>query len=168
MTSRAVRADRDEQHDLDCSETVAPAFLLRRAEEMEETPVLIDGQSGRTATYEKLAVDVERIATTLADCGFEAGDVLAVSGLGLAEYVVTSYAVTMLGGTSILTTPRATTKELIEQADDADAPYLVTVPPFLKPAMAAADATNVEEVLVFGDAVNQTEYENGVTVTPLC
>lgn len=170
MTPRATRADRDAQHDPDSSEAVLPASVLRRAREMGigDTPALIDGQSGRTATYEELAQDIERIASTLTDRGFEAGDVLAVSSPGLNEYVIASSAVTMLGGTSVLTTPRTPVEELIEQIAEANAHYLVTVPPFLEPAMAAADATNVSEVLVFGDAVSQTEHENGVTVTPLC
>lgn len=167
MTTSTTRADRDDQHDSEGSETALPAVLVRRAREMGATPALVDGQSGRTLTYEKLAADVERIATTLADRGFERGAVLAVYSPGLNESVVVSLAATLLGGTSTLATPRATVEELTEQLEATNARYLVTVPPFFDPAMGAAHRTGVEEVLVFGDAVTATEHE-GVTVTPLC
>ena len=168
MTSGTERTGREERHGTDDFEMTLVEALSQRARGLGDVPALIDGQSGRTHSYEKLADDVELIVERLAGRGFETGDDFVIYSPGLSEYVVASLAAATLGGASTLANPRATAKELTGTLDDTNAQYFVTVPPYFETAMAAVEGTTVEEILVFGDAVKKGERENGVTVTPLC
>lgn len=168
MAPRSNPVGRERRDGRDVLESPIPTSVGRRARELGRTPALVDGRSGRTHTYRKLIDDVELVATRLTERGFETGGRLVVHSPGLSEYVVTSLAVVSLGGTTTLANPLATAEELAEQLKDANANYLITVPPYLETAMAAASGTTVEEVFVFGDAVSETEHESGVFVTPLC
>lgn len=168
MASRSNRVGGERQDGRDVLESLIPASAGRRTGESGRTPALVDGRSGRTHTYRKLIDDVELVAARLTERGFGTDGKLVVHSPGLSEYVVASLAVVALGGTAILANPIATAEELADQLEDANATYLITVPPYFETAMAAASGTPVEEVFVFGDAVSETEHESGVFVTPLC
>jgi acyl-CoA synthetase (AMP-forming)/AMP-acid ligase II len=58
----------------------------------------------------------------------------------------------MLGGTVTTVNPLYTVRELADQLQDADARYLLTVPPFLANARAAAAQSSVRELFVLGEA----------------
>lgn len=133
-------------------------FVLRRAGELGDKPALIDAPSGRTLTYRQLEESVRRAAAGLAARGFNAGDVLALHAPNLPEYAVVALAVAARGGAVTTANPLYTADELARQLTDSGASLLVTVPPFLDTARAAAQSAGVDDVLVLGTAPEATSF----------
>src|ERR1700730_13273939 len=127
-------------------------YVLRHAARLGDKPALIDGPTGRVLTYRQLADGVKRTAAGLAKRGFGKGDVFAIECPNLPEYAVVFLGVALAGGINTTVNPLYTTDELANQLNDSGARFLVTVPPFLDKAKAAAAKSKVEEVFVFGAA----------------
>jgi acyl-CoA synthetase (AMP-forming)/AMP-acid ligase II len=135
-----------------------PGYLFEHAARLGDKPALVDGPTGRTLSYRQLAGAVERVAAGLAARGFAKGDVLALSSPNLPEYAVAMYGAMAAGGVVTGANPLLTAGELAGQLADAGASVLVTVPPFLHTARAAADRAGVADVLVFGEAEGATPF----------
>jgi acyl-CoA synthetase (AMP-forming)/AMP-acid ligase II len=135
-----------------------PEFLFEHAARLGDKPALVDGPTGRSLSYRQLAAAVERVAAGLAARGFGRGDVLALSSPNLPEYAVAMYGAMAAGGVVTGPNPLRTAGELAGQLADAGASVLVTVPPFLEVARAAAARAGVGEVLVFGEADGATPF----------
>ena len=136
-----------------------PEFLFEHAARFGDKPALVDGPTGRALTYRQLAEAVERVAAGLAARGFGKGDVLALSSPNLPEYAVAMYGAMAAGGVVTGANPLLTAGELAGPLADAGASVLVTVPPFLEVARAAAEkAGGGAEVLVFGEAEGATPF----------
>ena len=148
----ATRPWRSDLPDVEVGGTTVPALVLERAARLGDKPALVDAASGRTLGYRQLAHGVERVAAGLAARGFARGDVLALYSPNLPEYALAAYGAMAAGGVVTGANPLLTTEELAGQLADAEARLLVTVPPFLDRALAAADKAGVQEVLVFGEA----------------
>ena len=139
-------------------EVPAPEFVLEHAARFGDKPALVDGPTGRALTYRQLAGGVERVAAGLAARGFGRGDVLALSSPNLPEYAIALYGAMAAGGAVTAANPLLTAGELAGQLSDAGASLLVTVPPFLEVARAAAEQAGVSEVFVFGEAAGATPF----------
>ena len=159
----ATRQWRSDLPDVDIGGTTLPALVLERAAGLGDKPALVDATSGRTLGYRQLAEGVERVAAGLAARGFARGDVLALYSPNLPEYALAAYGAMAAGGTVTGANPLLTTEELAGQLADAEARLLVTVPPFLDRALAAADKAGVQEVLVFGEADGATPFRELLT-----
>jgi len=133
-------------------------FVFERAERRGEKPALIDGPTGRSVSYRELAESVRRIASGLWKRGFRKGDVLALYSPNLPEYAIAFHAVALLGGITATVNPLYTAEELARQLHDAEAKYLLTVPPLLEKALEAARATGIREVVVIGEATGVTPW----------
>jgi acyl-CoA synthetase (AMP-forming)/AMP-acid ligase II len=144
--------------DLEAGGATVPELVLRHADRLGGKPALVDAASGRIIGYRQLAAGVERVAAALAARGFSAGDVLALYSPNLPEYALAAYGAMAAGGAVTGANPLLTTEELAGQLADAQARLLVTVPPFLDRALAAADKAGVQEVLVFGEAEGATPF----------
>jgi acyl-CoA synthetase (AMP-forming)/AMP-acid ligase II len=144
--------------DLDIPDVSLTEFVLGRARELGDRPALVDAASGRVLTYAQLGAAVERVAAGLAELGFGRGDVLAHYAPNLPEYAVAFHAVASLGGVNTTANPLFTADELSTQLSDCSASLLVTVPPLLDKAIAAAERTGVEEVFVYGEAEGATPF----------
>jgi acyl-CoA synthetase (AMP-forming)/AMP-acid ligase II len=154
----AARRWRSDRPDVEVGDATMPALVLRHADRLGDKPALIDGPTGRTLGYRQLARGIERVAAGLAARGFAAGDVLALYSPNLPEYALAAYGAMAAGGVVTGANPLLTTEELAGQLADAQARLLVTVPPFLDRALAAADKAGVQEVLVFGEARGATPF----------
>jgi acyl-CoA synthetase (AMP-forming)/AMP-acid ligase II len=144
--------------DVEAGGATVPELVLRHADRLGDKPALTDAASGRTIGYRQLAAGIERVAAGLAARGFWPGDTLALYGPNLPEYALAAYGAMAAGGTVTGANPLLTTEELAGQLADAQARLLVTVPPFLDRALAAADKAGVQEVLVFGEAEGATPF----------
>ena len=133
-------------------------FVLARAGQLGERPALIDGPSGRTLSYARLAESVRAGAAGLAERGFGKGDVFAHFAPNLPEYAVAFHAVASLGGVNTTASPLLTAEELARQLRDCGARLLVTVPERLDTARAAAEDAGVEEIFVYGEADGATPF----------
>ncbi|WP_022835537.1 AMP-binding protein [Salisaeta longa] len=127
-----------------------PAFVTERFATWADRPALIDGPSGRTLTYGALQARIEQMAGALAARGFAPGDVFAIYAPNVPEYAIAFYGAIRAGGIVTTINPLYTADELAHQLKDADARFLLTVPPFFDKAKAAADAAEIEEVFVLG------------------
>ncbi len=135
-----------------------PSVVLGEAVERGARPALIDGPSGRTLTYAQLYQGVQAVAAGLAARGFSKGDVFAIFSPNLPEYAVAFQAVAQLGGIVTTVNPLYTREELAFQLKDSGARMLLTVPPFVETARAAAEEAGVEAVFVFGGAAGATPF----------
>ena len=133
-------------------------FLMQDFAERADEPALIDGPSGRTLTYGRLAGAIQKMAGGLAARGFGRGDVFATYSPNLPEYAIAFFGVARAGGINTTINPLYTADELAHQLEDAGARFLLTVPPFLDKALEAAEQTDVEEVFVFGEAEGATPF----------
>jgi acyl-CoA synthetase (AMP-forming)/AMP-acid ligase II len=154
----ATRPWRSHLPDVEVGGTTVPALVLRHAARLGDKPALVDAASGRTIGYRQLAAGIERVAAGLAARGFAKGDTLALFSPNLPEYALAAYGAMAAGGVVTGANPLLTTEELAGQLADAQARLLVTVPPFLDRALAAADKAGVQEVLVFGEAEGATPF----------
>ena len=154
----ATRPWRSDRPDVEVGGTTIPALVLEQAARLGDKPALVDAASGRTLGYHQLAAGVEGVAAGLAARGFAKGDTLALYSPNLPEYALAAYGAMAAGGVVTGANPLLTTEELAGQLADAQARLLVTVPPFLDRALAAADKAGVTEVLVFGEAEGATPF----------
>ncbi len=132
--------------------------VLATAAERGDQPALIDGPTGRTITYGQLAGGVRRAAAGLAARGFAKGDAFAIYLPNVPEYAVAFYAVSTAGGVSTTINPLYTADELANQLNDSRARFLLTAPPLLERARAAAERSGVEEIFVLGEAEGATPF----------
>jgi acyl-CoA synthetase (AMP-forming)/AMP-acid ligase II len=144
--------------DVEIPDVPLAAYVLERAHQFRDRPALVDGSTGRTITYGQLVERVHRTAFGLHTRGFGKGDVLAICSPNLPEYVFAFYGTALLGGTVTTANPLATADELAKQLVDSGAVFLVTIPPILDKALAAAARSSVRETLVFGEADGATPF----------
>jgi acyl-CoA synthetase (AMP-forming)/AMP-acid ligase II len=144
--------------DVEIPEVALPQLISERAARHGDKPALIDGPSGRAISYSLLTRAAGRVATALHERGFSKGDVFAVYSPNLPEYAVVFLAVAQLGGIVTTVNPLYRAGELAQQLHDSGARAMITVPPFLEPAVAAARQAGLDEVFVFGEADGATPF----------
>jgi 4-coumarate--CoA ligase len=115
--------------------------------------VLIDGPSGREMTAGALETGIRRLAGGLRVRGLGKGDVVAILAPNLPDYAVVFHGVAFAGATVTTINPTYTAPEVAHQLEDSGARLLVTVPPFLDTAQAAAGDV---EIVVIGAAQGAT------------
>jgi len=128
------------------------SFVLERSGELGDKPALIDGPSGRVVTYAELDRAIRALAAGLTERGFRPGDALAIYMPNLPEYAIAFHGVARAGGRATTANPLYTARELEHQLRDSQARILLTVPPLLDVARAAAQAAGVDEVFVVGES----------------
>ncbi len=131
-------------------------FVLRRADEFAGKAALIEGLTGRAVTYGELKSAVLRLAGGLRERGLRRGEVVALMAPNLPEYAVVFHGVAAAGGVLTPVNPTYTERELHHQLHDSGATLLITVPPLLALARAAAVDTAVTEVIVIGEVEGAT------------
>jgi acyl-CoA synthetase (AMP-forming)/AMP-acid ligase II len=144
--------------DVSIPEVSITDFIFQTTAKFRDKPALIDGPTGRTLTYGQFEDAVRRTAASLDRKGFGKGDVFGIFSTNCPEYGVAFHAVAMLGGISTLVNPLYTAEEAAFQLKDSGAKFLVTSPQFVDKARAAAEASKVKELFVFGEAADATPF----------
>jgi acyl-CoA synthetase (AMP-forming)/AMP-acid ligase II len=127
-------------------------------------PALVDAPTGRTITYAELSAGITRVAAGLRQRGLAAGDTFALHAPNLPEFAP-AYLGAMAAGAAVTTAgPLATREELTGQLRRTRARFLLTVPPLVEVARAAAAAAGCEELLTIGEAEGTTSLA-AVTAT---
>src|SRR6266550_3266008 len=134
------------------------SFVLQNAVALGDKPALIEGETGRTITYAQLVDSIRRTAAGLAAHGFKQREVFGILSPNVPEFAIAFHAVASLGGTCTTVNPLYTEHEIGQQLKDAGARFLVTVPECLAKARAAANAAEIEELFVFGEAEGATPF----------
>jgi acyl-CoA synthetase (AMP-forming)/AMP-acid ligase II len=135
-------------------------FIFSSFTGTEDKPALIDGPTGRMLTYKQFESAVRRTAASLSQRGFKKGDVFGIFSPNSPEYAIAFHAVAMLGGVNTTLNPLYTAEEAACQLKDSRAKLLVTVPQFIAKARVAAQASMIEELLVFGEAEGVTSFDS--------
>jgi acyl-CoA synthetase (AMP-forming)/AMP-acid ligase II len=136
--------------------TTLHGMVLDAAERSGDRAALVDGPSGTTVSYRRLAERVRGVAAGLAVRGFRPGDVLALWAPNLPQWAGVALGAMAAGGTVTGVGPAASGRELATQLADAGASVLVTVPSLVPAARAAAAAAGVGQVVVLGQADGAT------------
>jgi acyl-CoA synthetase (AMP-forming)/AMP-acid ligase II len=152
--------------DVEIPEQSLPSFVLERAPELADRAALIDGSNGRTLTYAQLDEAARSFAAGLQARGFAKGDVFAISSPNTPEFAVAFFGVGMAGGVTTTANPLYTARELAFQLNDSSARFLLTAPPFLEVALAAARESKVEEVFVIGGGEGATPFAELLAADP--
>jgi acyl-CoA synthetase (AMP-forming)/AMP-acid ligase II len=132
--------------------TTLHQMVLEAAARSGDRPALVDGPSGTAVGYRLLAERVRGVAAGLAARGFRPGDVLALWAPNLPQWAGVALGAMAAGGTVTGASPGCTERELTTQLADAGASVLVTVPPLVPVARAAAAGAGVRELVVLGEA----------------
>jgi acyl-CoA synthetase (AMP-forming)/AMP-acid ligase II len=164
MTAFSPR--RSDLPDVPVGGVTLPGLVLGQAGRLGDKPALVDGATGRAISYRELAAGVERTADALAARGFAPGDVLALYSPNLPEYAVTAYGAMAAGGAVTGANPMLTAEELAGQLADSGARILVTIPPLLERARAAAEKAGGVEVLGFADLAGGGHPSVRITIDP--
>jgi acyl-CoA synthetase (AMP-forming)/AMP-acid ligase II len=146
--------------------TTLHEMVLEAAAWSGDRPALVDGLSGTTVGYRLLTERVRGVAAGLAARGFRPGDVLALWAPNLPQWAGVALGAMAAGGTVTGANPGCTERELTVQLADAGASVLVTVPPLLPAARAAAAAAGVRELVVLGRAEPEADA-GAVAATPI-
>jgi acyl-CoA synthetase (AMP-forming)/AMP-acid ligase II len=136
--------------DIPVPDLTVTEYALHRAAERGGRPAIVDGASGRTVTYRELHEGVRRLAAGLAAHGLVPGDVFAIMMPNLPEFAIGYHGALTASATVTTLSPLATVEEASFQLADTGARFLLTVPPFLDVARAAADKAGVEQVVALG------------------
>lgn len=144
--------------DVSIPEVSITDFIFETTSKFKDKPALIDGPTGRSLTYGQFEEAVRRTAASLAQRGFGKGDVFGIFSTNCPEYGVAFHAVAMLGGISTLVNPLYTAEEAGFQLNNSGAIFLVTSPQFVDKARAAAEASKVKELFVFGETDGATPF----------
>ena len=128
------------------------SFVFEHTRERAEATAIVDGPSDRVLSYAEVEAGVRALAAGLAARGLGSDDSLGVYMPNLPEYAIAFHGAASAGSRCTTANPLYTAGELAHQLGDARARLLVTVAPFLDPALEAAKRAGVEEVFVLGEA----------------
>ena len=140
--------------------TTLPRMVLEAAARFGDRPALVDAASGTTVGYRLLARRVGQVAAGLAAGGFGPGDVLALWAPNLPQWAGVALGAMAAGGAVTGASPAASERELATQLADSRASVLVTVPPLVPVARAAASAAGTRELVALGEADGATPIQD--------
>jgi non-ribosomal peptide synthetase component F len=131
--------------------------LLAAAVSRGQHLALADGLAG-PACYAELADTVRSAAAGLAWRGLQPGDAVGVYVPDAACYVLAAHAVRAAGGVPSPVASGLTVAEAAGQLADCGARLLLTGPPLDRVAQAAAERSQVRQVISFGEAPGAVQF----------
>lgn len=131
-------------------EVTITAHVLRRAAELADQVAIRDTAGTSSYTFAELSDAIHSLAGGLQARGFGPGSVLGIMAPNIPEYAVVFHGAAVAGGAVTTINPTYGADEVRFQLQNAAASMLVTVPMFLETALAAAEGTDVAEVVVIG------------------
>ncbi len=134
--------------------------VFEQAHGYGERPAIVDGPSGRTYSYAELVDRVERCAAGLVERGLRPGQAVGIYAPNDPAYATAFYGVARAGGTNTTVNALFTAEELARQLRHSGARFLITAPPLLDRAQAAAREAGIEETFVFGGGPSVTPFES--------
>jgi len=139
---------------VDIPEMSITDYVFRSVADHPDRMAISDGE--RSYTFAEVEGAVRSFAGGLAARGFGPGGCVGLMAPNIPEYVVVFHGVATAGGTLTTINPTYGADEVRFQLQDAGATMLVTIPMFLDVARAAAEGTDVSEIVVVGEADGAT------------
>jgi len=124
-------------------------FVLRKATQLADKMALTDGHQS-TYTFAELDSAIHRFAGGLQARGFGPGSTLAIMAPNIPDYAVVFHGAAVAGGTVTTINPTYGADEVRFQLADAGATLLFTVAMFAETARAAAEGSEVTDIVVIG------------------
>jgi acyl-CoA synthetase (AMP-forming)/AMP-acid ligase II len=137
--------------DVEIPEVTITSHILRKAAEMPDRVAIRDAAGTSSYTFSQLLGAIHTLAGGLQARGFAPGSVLGLMAPNIPEYAIVFHGAAVAGGAVTTINPTYGAEEVRFQLRDAGASILVTVPMFLDVALAAAEGTDVTEVVCMGD-----------------
>lgn len=123
-------------------------------------PALIDGDTGRTSTFRELDERVVRLASALRGRGVREGDRVAVFSINSPEMLELFLAVAKLGAITVMVNFRFTAPEVRYILEDSGAVLLLASSPLEGTARAAAEGTEVRDIIGLATAAQRSAGEH--------
>ncbi|NUT48841.1 MAG: AMP-binding protein [Saccharothrix sp.] len=153
--------------DVQLPQTSLTSFVLKHAEEHGSKVAAVD-VTGRTSyTFAELVSRVRRAAQGLRDLGLRQGDVVAILAPNVPEYPIAYHSVALAGGIVTALNPLDTSADLVDRLAEAGARYIVTVPNEIPKVLGLLDRTDVERVIVLGEADGATPFATLLDSEPI-
>src|SRR3984893_12031665 len=146
--------------DVEIPDIALRPLVLRHAERLGDKVAIVEAGSGRSYTYAELASNATKLGAGLHARGFGKGDVMAILAPNLPEYPLAFLGVAAVGGINTTLNPLYTADEIAFQLRDSKARFLLTVPALVGKAREAAAKSQVEEIIVFGEAEGAVSLES--------
>jgi 4-coumarate--CoA ligase len=143
------------------------AHVLRRAGELADRVAIQDTTGSSSYTFAELSDAIHRLAGGLQARGFGPESVLGLLAPNMPEYAVAFHGAAVAGGAVTTINPTYGAEEVRYQLQDAGASVLVTVAPALETALAAAEGTDVDTVVVLGPTGDAERPEGVLTLDEL-
>ena len=118
--------------------------------------VAITDGAASSYTFSELHSAARSLGGGLSSRGVGPGTTVAILAPNAPEYAIVFHGIALAGGTVTTINPSYSPEEVRFQLQDASASSLVTVPMFLEAAKVAAEGTDVEEIVVMGQASGAT------------
>ena len=138
--------------DVEIPNLAVPEFVLAAGRERPDAPALIDGLKGDVITHGQLAAYVDRVAANLHARGLRKGDVVAVFCPNTQWFPVVFHGIAAAGCVMSPINSLYTPDEIAFQLKDSGAKILITISMFLDRALAAAEKSPLDEIVVLDGA----------------
>lgn len=112
----------------------------------------MDGPSGRSYTFEQLALLSKKFGSALTKKGFKKGDVFSILLPNIPEFPIVYYGVILIGGVVTTMNPMYTVEEITHQLQDAGATFIITIPLFAEKVKESISNVGINTVYVVGEA----------------
>jgi len=140
--------------DVEIPDVSITAHVMRRAADMADRVAIRDAAGTSSYTFAELNAAIYSFAGGLAAKGFGPGSVIGLMAPNIPEFAIVFHGAAVAGGAVTTINPTYGAPEVRQQLHDAGATMLVTIPMFLDTAVAAAEGTDVAEVIVMGEATD--------------
>ena len=138
--------------DVEIPATTVTEHVLREANRVPDRPAFIDGPSGRTYTYAQFAGAVRAFAGGLQARGLGPGSTIALMSPNIPEFAIVFHGAATAGVAVSTINPTYTAEEVNFQLRDSGSTMLITIAMFAETAVEAAAASQVDEIVIMGEA----------------
>ncbi len=122
-----------------------PAALQRMAKKYPDNAALI--MMGKTISYRRLDVEVDRFAAALSELGIRKGDKVALILPNMPQMVIATYALFRLGAVAVMNNPLYTQRELEHQLNDSDSKMAICMDLVVPRIVSIRDRTRIETII---------------------
>ncbi|MEU4802300.1 AMP-binding protein [Actinosynnema sp. NPDC023587] len=138
--------------DVELPDVTLHELLFADLGERADRVALVDGSTGASLTYRRLAEAVDRLAAALAERGIGKGDVVGILCPNTPHYAVVFHGILRAGAIATTVNALYTADEVARQLVDAGAKMLFTVSALLPHAAPGAAGAGVTDVVVLDGA----------------
>lgn len=135
-------------------------FMLDKMAPFKENEAMVEGETGKSCTYNDIITRSERLAAGLQGLGVQKDDVVCIFAPNHLDYPVVYYATALNAAVLQTVNPLFTTDDLHKVLADYGTKFLFTVPALAPKVQTALKGLEHIQVIVFGEADGCLSLEN--------